>query len=232
MYLPLLSQNQHTHSVSIIKHTDTCDCVIQSVEIQLIGSHYNCSSNGNFIIYYTFNFVTEWLHNKKVMPYYGENELILHLPSLASIPNFSVVKTNSSSVFTENKVPAISLQQLDNLIVNLKQNTIYLSNTDKLGKDNVLFNESIMKNMDYTDEIFDIDSWFDEDAESSMIFIFVSCIIALLAFILLLFVCFKQEKLRKLMSLYMTSPQVIHDTTVNTFHMNNLKKNMTLQHHF
>ncbi len=49
----------HSPSVSIIKCTDACDCVIQSVEIQLIGSRSNCSSNGNFIIYHTFNFVTE-----------------------------------------------------------------------------------------------------------------------------------------------------------------------------
>ncbi len=68
---------RHSHIVSIIKHTDACDCVIQLVEIQLIGSQYNCSSNGNFIIYHTFNFVTEWLHNKKVMRYYRKNEHIL-----------------------------------------------------------------------------------------------------------------------------------------------------------
>ncbi len=109
------------------------------------------------------------------------------LPSSASIPNFSVVKTNSSSVFTENKVPAISLQQLHNLIGNLKQN-----------------------------KILDIDSWFDEDVESSMIFIFVSCIIAFLAFILLFFLCFKHDKLMKLMALYMTSPQVVNAAAVNT----------------
>ncbi len=82
------------------------------------------------------------------MPYNRENEHILHLPSSASIPNFNVLKTNTSSVFTENKDPTISIQQLDNLIGNLKQNKIYLSNSDKLGKDNVLFNESIMENMD------------------------------------------------------------------------------------
>ncbi len=111
---------RHSHSVSIIKLPDTCDCVIQSVEIQLIGSHNNCSSNGNFIIYHTFNFVTEWLHNKNVMPYYRENEHILCVTSSAGIPNFSVVKTNSSGVFTENKIPAISIQQLDNIIGNLK----------------------------------------------------------------------------------------------------------------
>ncbi len=78
----------HSHSVSIIKLTDACDCVIQSVAIQPIGSHSNCILNGNFIIYNIFNFVTEWLHNKSVMPYYRENEHLLRLPSKVSIPNF------------------------------------------------------------------------------------------------------------------------------------------------
>ncbi len=49
----------------------------------------------------------------------------------------------------------------------------------------------------------------------SMIFIFVSCIIALLAFILLIFLCFKHEKLRKLISLYMASPQVVNAAAVD-----------------
>ncbi len=87
-----------SHSVSIIKCSDACDCVIKSVKIQLIGSHSICSSNCNFIIYHTFNFVTEWLHNKNVMPYYRENEHIFRLPSSASITNFSLIKTNSSGV--------------------------------------------------------------------------------------------------------------------------------------
>ncbi len=77
-----------------------------------------------------------------------------------------------------------------------------------------------MHNSANINEQLDIDSWFDEDAESSMIFIFVSCIIALLAFILLVFLCFKHEKLRKLISLYMASPQVVNaaalDSTCNT----------------
>ncbi len=77
-----------------------------------------------------------------------------------------------------------------------------------------------MDNSENTNEQLDIDSWFDEDAESSMIFIFVSCIIALLAFILLVFLCFKIKKLRKLISLYMANPQVVNaaalDSTCNT----------------
>ncbi len=53
-----------------------------------------------------------------------------------------------------------------------------------------------------------------------MIFIFVLCLIALLVFILPVFLCFKHEKLRKLMSLYMVSPQVVNaaalDSSCNT----------------
>ncbi len=77
-----------------------------------------------------------------------------------------------------------------------------------------------MDNFENMNEQLDIDSWFDEDAESSMIFIFVLWIIALMAFILLVFLCFKHEILRKLISLYKASPQVVNatalDSTCNT----------------
>ncbi len=46
----------------------------------------------------------------------------------------------------------------------MKKDKIYLSNSDKLGKDNKHFNESIIQNMDDAKVILDIDSWFDEDA--------------------------------------------------------------------
>ncbi len=58
-----------THSVSIVNRKDLCDCVIQTTDIQLIGSHSNCTSNGNFTIYHTFNFVTEWIYNKMTISY-------------------------------------------------------------------------------------------------------------------------------------------------------------------
>ncbi len=94
--------------VSIIKRIDTCDCVIQSVEIQLIGSHSNCISNDNFIIYHTFNFGTEWLHTIAVMPYYRENKHLLRLPSKSSILNFRVTKSNQLGVFSDNTLPPLS----------------------------------------------------------------------------------------------------------------------------
>ncbi len=112
------------------------------------------------------------------------------------------------------------LSNLDTIIGDLRQNKIYLSKSDKIGQDIKFFNESIMDKFVNTNEQLDIDSWFDQDAEYSMIFIFVSCIIALLAFTVLVFLCFKHEKLRKLISLYMASPQVVNaaalDSTCNT----------------
>ncbi len=114
---------------------------------------------------------------------------------------FTVIKSNQSSVFS-----VISVKLVDTIIGDLKENKIYLSNSDKIGQGIIYFNESIMDNSENTNEQLDIDSWYDEDAESSMIFIFVSCIIAILDFILLVFLCFKHKKLRKLISLYMASP--------------------------
>ncbi len=189
----------HSHSVSIIKHT-----VVWLHNT--VSGHSNYTSNGNFIIFYTFNFVTEWLHNSKVMPYYRENEHILRFPSSASIPHLPVTSTNTTGVYTEDKVPVISIQQLDHIISHLHNNKLYLSHSDMIGKDNLLFNESIMANRVHADDILDIDSLFDDDAESSMIFVLISCLIALLAFLLLLFLCFKHGQLQKLLSLYMASP--------------------------
>ncbi len=206
---------RNSHSVSIIKRTDVCDCIIQSVEIQLIGCHSNCTSNGNFTIYHTFNFVTEWLHNNKVMPYYRENEHILRFPSSASIPHLPVTSANTTGVYTENKVQVISIQQLDHIISHLQNNKLYLSHSDMIGKDNLLFNESIMDNRVHAEDILDIDSWFDDDTESSMIFVFISCLIALLAFLLLLFLCFKHGQLQRLLSLYMASPPAVNASTLD-----------------
>ncbi len=112
---------RETHMVSIIKRKDLCDCVIQTIEIQLIGSHSNCSSNGNFIIYHIFNFVTECLYNKLTMQYYREKEHILHLPCQARLRALNVLQSITSDIFTESKVPPISKHQLDSLVNKLKK---------------------------------------------------------------------------------------------------------------
>ncbi len=88
------------YSVSIVNRKELCDCIIHTTEIQLIGSHSNCCSNGNFTIYHMFNFFTECIYNKMTMSYYRENVHILRLPSQAKLPGFSVLKSNTSNVFT------------------------------------------------------------------------------------------------------------------------------------
>ncbi len=100
----------------------------------------------NFIIYHTFNFATEWLHNKAAIPYYRENEHLLRLASKVSIPIFTIIKSNQSDVFSVNTMPPISVQRLDTIIGDLKQIKIYLSKSDKIGQDIIFFNESIMDN--------------------------------------------------------------------------------------
>ncbi len=115
-----------TYSASFVNRKDLCDCFIQTAEIQLIGSHSNCSSNGNFDIYYTFNFVTEWIYNKMTMSCYWENDHILSLPSQAKLLGFSVLKSNTSNVFTESETLAISLHKLDALVNTLKHEEVYL----------------------------------------------------------------------------------------------------------
>ncbi len=153
------------------------------------------------------------------MPYYRENQYFLGLPSSSTIPSLHVIRTDSANVFAVDTVPPISLHKLDSLINNLKENKIYLSNSDKMSKDNKLLNATFMDSMEDNNDILDIDPWFDDDAESSMIFIFLSSIIALIAFLLVLFLCFKHEKLRKLMSLYLISPPMV-DASADDIHSN------------
>ncbi len=82
---------------------------------------------------------------------------------------------------------------------------LYFTKADKNTKVNRLLNQSLNDNMDDSDNILDIDSWFNDELQSSMIFIFISCLIALIAFVLLLFLCYKHEKIRKILTFYMMS---------------------------
>ncbi len=100
--------------------------------------------------------------------------------------------------------PCISYK-LDALVNRFHYEDIYLTKADKTRKDNKLLKQSLADNMDEADDILDIDSWFDDEIQSRMIFIFIFCIIALIAFLFLLFLCYKYEKLRKILSFYLTS---------------------------
>ncbi len=193
-----------SHSVSVIKCSGASDCFTQSIEIQLIGSHSNCSYNGNFIIYHTLNFVTEWLHNKLVMPYYRENKHILCLLS----------KTVYKPSMLFNKTYQVCLVKIMCHKFHLNSQTIsqVISSKSQTKQDKT---KHFSKNPQTT-TLKTQTNYLTSIHESSMIFIFVSCIIALLAFILRIFLCFKHENLRKLISVYMASHQVVNATNVYT----------------
>ncbi len=166
---------------------------------------YRLQFQRDFLIQQTFNFVTEWIRNKMTMSYYRENAHILHLPSQAKLPDLSILKTNTDNVYTESKAPAISLHKLDARVNTLQDQDLHLTKADKNRKDNQIFNKTLTNKMDYTDDILAIDSWFDDEIQSSMIFSFIYCIIAIIAFIFLLFLYYKHEKQRKILSFYLTS---------------------------
>ncbi len=120
----------------------------------------------------------------------------MRLPSQAKLQHLSILKTNTDNVYMESKTPAISLHKLDALVNRLQNDDLHLTKADKNRKDNRLLNQSRTGNMDDTDDILDIDSWLDDEIQLSMIFNFISCIIAIIAFLFLLFLCYKHEQLR------------------------------------
>ncbi len=151
------------------------------------------------------------------MSYYRKDAHILCLPSQAKLPDLSILKTITANVYLESKTTAISLHKLDALVNRLQHEDIYLMKA----------NESLTDNMDDTDDILDIHSWFDDETQSSMIFIFISCIIAIVAFLFLLFLCYKHEKLRKILSFYLTNYNTA-DVAVYTPSYNRCNINMFL----
>ncbi len=101
------------------------------------------------------------------MPYYREKEHILQLPSQASLPTINVLQSNTS-LLNEKYLLSPYINWIV-LLINLNIKTPFLSHSDKNNEDNLLFNCSLEQNMDDNDDILDIDSWFDDDTEYSMI---------------------------------------------------------------
>ncbi len=75
-------------------------------------------------------------------------------------------------MYTKSRTPLTSLHELDALVNKVKNEDVYLTKAyKKEKKNNRLLKQSLADNMDDTDEILDIDSWFDDELQSSMIFI-------------------------------------------------------------
>ncbi len=143
------------------------------------------------------------------MSYYRENTHILQLRNEAKKTNIYISTSNDTSVYTENKTPVISLDKLDAVVNRLDKNKLHLTSADKNRKDNKALNKSLNNNINKNKDILDIDTCFDDDIQSSMILIFIS-IVSIIAFIFLIFLCYKHEKLRRMISYYFTTSNVVN----------------------
>ncbi len=129
------------------------------------------------------------------MSYYRKNTHILHLPSQVKCPGLSVLKTNTDNVYTESKTLLSHSTNWMPLSTDSSIKSCILQRLIKREKDNELFNKTLTNNIQDTDDILDIDSWFHDEIQSSMIFTFIFCISAIIAFIFLECLCYKHEKL-------------------------------------
>jgi hypothetical protein len=139
---------------------------------------------------YTYNFVTEWLIDKSSIRYYQQGFNLLNFPSNTYFPKLNLGQSPDDSIYNENTQKSVSLDKLDNLIATLKaKEPIFLSKADRNS-----FRYGNLTIED-TSEILDIDSWFGPEIKYSMIFMFISGIIAIIGFVLLLVLCVRYTKL-------------------------------------
>ncbi len=126
-----------------------------------------------------------------------------------------VALINISTVNSERKVPPISLYKLNTLISKFKGiQDIHFTKSDRNRGDTNRLNNSIYLNEQKDNDILDIDKWFGDEIQSSMIFVFISCIIASIGFIFLIFLCYK-HKLQQAMAYFLTTtPAEANDFSV------------------
>ncbi len=102
------------------------------------------------------------------------------------------------------------IDKLDALVNRPDKDKLHLTSADKNRKDNKALNKSLNSNINKNNDILDIDTWFDDDIQSSMIFVFISSIVSIIAFIFLIFLCYKHEKLRGMISYYFTTSNAVN----------------------
>jgi len=187
------------HAISAVERSALCQCSIKSKHIYLVGTETNCTSEPNFKVEYTFNFVTEWINDKVSMPFYQEGLHLLRVPSSTYFPNIKIKPgLQVNNVYTDDEIPSISLSKLEQLIEVMKtEDNIFKSVADK-------DNYNMLKRLNGTDvnndDILELDAWFNTDMNYTMIFIFISSIVSVIAFIFLLFLCYKSGKFQYTLS--------------------------------
>ncbi len=78
---------QQIHSISIIARKDLCLCTIYTANIIILGTYSNCTTDGQFKIYFTFNFATVWISCGNDIALYEDNMELLNSPSDSFLPS-------------------------------------------------------------------------------------------------------------------------------------------------
>jgi hypothetical protein len=184
------SFDKYGYSIDIVKRTALCQCTIQIKNILLIGSESKCSNSPAFSMKYTYNFVTEWFSNPLSIKFYSQGFHFLKYPSKIFFPSLELSNKIDNSIYNQDIAHSTPLHKLRKLINILQNNKpIFLSKADQ----NSYLYGNISSNDN--DEQTDLISWLDPEIWSSLIFMFISGTIAIISFILLIFLIVKYFKL-------------------------------------
>ncbi len=109
-------------------------------------------------------------------------------------PSIQYQSKLGSSVYTDKDVRSIDLEKLDQLVNKMHTDEdIFLSLVDKNRHDSSKYRNN---SDDSDNDLLDIDSWFGPEIEYSIIFMFISSIISIIGFIILMIVCYKNCKVQ------------------------------------
>ncbi len=102
---------QQIHSIRIIARNDPCLCTIYTTNIIILVTHSNCTTDGQFKIYYTFNFATELIRSGNGITLYEDNMELLNSPSDSFLPSIPILDIPNSDTYKDRKIPVISLHK-------------------------------------------------------------------------------------------------------------------------
>ncbi len=91
---------RQVQSISIIARIDLCLCIMDTKYIIILGTNSNCTTDGQFKIYYTFNCATEWIRSGNDIALYEDNMELLNSLSDSFLPKIPIV--DLPNIFTKN----------------------------------------------------------------------------------------------------------------------------------
>ncbi len=154
---------RQVHSISIISRKDLCLCTTYTNYIIILGTHSNCTTDGQFKIYYTFNFATEWMRSGNDIALDEDNMELLNSPSYSFLPLILILDIPNSDKYKERKIAVISLHKLSKLVKFVaKDKILFLQTPDKNRENNRLLNESIENEYD-SEPVDDMSTCFGGD---------------------------------------------------------------------